>query len=156
MNSELIPEAKEDTKVHIPSSGVMVRVKLRRSLGSGKWVFMFDGKSSSVKSSKHPPRDAIYRQHFQALTSVCRSRDATNLSAHESGLRSSLASSWLRRPRSSSCSISTQESEHALQRESAARNTFIILDVRQSIDGGRWSKGELCQVCTCSTAGDHK
>ena len=34
----------------IPSSGVMVSVKLRRSAGSGKWVFMVDGRSSSVKS----------------------------------------------------------------------------------------------------------
>lgn len=35
---------------HIPSSGVMVRVKLRRSLGSGKLVFMVSGSSSSVRS----------------------------------------------------------------------------------------------------------
>ena len=34
----------------IPSSGVMVSVKLRRSEGSGKLVFMVDGRSSSVKS----------------------------------------------------------------------------------------------------------
>jgi len=34
----------------IPSSGVMVSVKLRRSAGSGKWVCMVDGRSSSVKS----------------------------------------------------------------------------------------------------------
>lgn len=34
----------------IPSSGVMVSVKLRRSAGSGKLVFMVDGRSSSVKS----------------------------------------------------------------------------------------------------------
>ena len=35
-----------------PSSGVTVRVKLRRSVGSGKWVRMVDGRSSSVKSGK--------------------------------------------------------------------------------------------------------
>jgi len=36
----------------IPSSGVTVSVKLRRSVGSGKWVRMVDGRSSSVKSGK--------------------------------------------------------------------------------------------------------
>ena len=35
-----------------PSSGVIVSVKLRRSAGSGKLVFMVDGRSSSVKSGK--------------------------------------------------------------------------------------------------------
>ena len=35
-----------------PSSGVTVSVKLRRSVGSGKWVRMVDGRSSSVKSEK--------------------------------------------------------------------------------------------------------
>lgn len=34
----------------IPSSGVIVKLKLRRSAGSGKWVFIVDGRSSSVKS----------------------------------------------------------------------------------------------------------
>lgn len=35
-----------------PSSGVIVSVKLSRSAGSGKWVCMVDGRSSSVKSGK--------------------------------------------------------------------------------------------------------
>jgi hypothetical protein len=35
---------------YIPSSGVMVKVKLRRSAGSAKCVFRVDGKSNSVKS----------------------------------------------------------------------------------------------------------
>jgi len=34
----------------IPSSGVMVKLKLRRLAGSGKWVFIVGGRSSSVKS----------------------------------------------------------------------------------------------------------
>jgi hypothetical protein len=37
-------------RVDAPSSGVIVSVKLRRSAGSGKLVFIVDGKSSSVKS----------------------------------------------------------------------------------------------------------
>jgi hypothetical protein len=40
----------ETTDTSVPSSGVMVRVKLRRSAGSGKWVTMVEGRSSSVKS----------------------------------------------------------------------------------------------------------
>jgi hypothetical protein len=36
--------------VYAPSSGVMVRVKFRRSEGSGKLVFMVGGRSSSVRS----------------------------------------------------------------------------------------------------------
>ena len=36
---------------YLPSSGVMVKVKLRRSVGSGKFVFIVDGRSSSVKST---------------------------------------------------------------------------------------------------------
>lgn len=35
---------------HLPSSGVMVRVKLRRSEGSEKCVFIVAGRSSSVRS----------------------------------------------------------------------------------------------------------
>lgn len=35
---------------YIPSSGVIVSVKLRRSAGSGKFVFIVGGRSSSVKS----------------------------------------------------------------------------------------------------------
>jgi hypothetical protein len=38
------------SSTHIPSSGVIVRVKLRRSAGSGKFVFMVEGRSSSVRS----------------------------------------------------------------------------------------------------------
>jgi hypothetical protein len=34
----------------VPSSGEMVRVKLRRSAGSGKWVIIVEGRSSSVRS----------------------------------------------------------------------------------------------------------
>lgn len=36
---------------YIPSSGVIVSVKLRRSAGSGKFVFIVGGRSSSVKSA---------------------------------------------------------------------------------------------------------
>ena len=36
----------------IPSSGVMVSVKLRTSVGSGKWVFIVSGSSSSVRSGR--------------------------------------------------------------------------------------------------------
>jgi hypothetical protein len=39
--------------IYAPSSGVMVRVKLRRSVGSGKFVFIVDGRSSSVKSIQY-------------------------------------------------------------------------------------------------------
>jgi hypothetical protein len=35
---------------NMPSSGVMVRVKLRRSAGLGKLVTIVEGRSSSVKS----------------------------------------------------------------------------------------------------------
>lgn len=37
---------------HAPSSGFMVSVKLRRSAGSGKFVVIVEGRSSSVKSSE--------------------------------------------------------------------------------------------------------
>lgn len=39
--------------IYAPSSGVMVKVKLRRSAGSGKFVFIVDGRSSSVKSASY-------------------------------------------------------------------------------------------------------
>jgi hypothetical protein len=48
----------------MPSSGVMVRVKLRRSAGSGKLVTIVEGRSSSVRSygeiyqqRRKPPKD---------------------------------------------------------------------------------------------------
>jgi hypothetical protein len=37
--------------MYAPSSGVMVKVKFRRSAASGKFVFIVDGRSSSVKSA---------------------------------------------------------------------------------------------------------
>lgn len=37
-------------RTDMPSSGVMVRVKFRRSAGSGKLVIIVEGRSSSVKS----------------------------------------------------------------------------------------------------------
>lgn len=37
--------------LNIPSSGVMVKVKFKRSLGSGNSVFMVLGRSSSVRSA---------------------------------------------------------------------------------------------------------
>lgn len=37
---------------HVPSSGVIVRLKFRTSVGSGKWVVMVLGSSSSVKSAQ--------------------------------------------------------------------------------------------------------
>lgn len=40
-------------RVWLPSSGLMVKVKLRRSAGSGKCVDIVDGSSSSVMSAKH-------------------------------------------------------------------------------------------------------
>lgn len=43
------PEMRRGPPI-VPSSGVMVSVKLRRSAGSWKWVCMVDGRSSSVKS----------------------------------------------------------------------------------------------------------
>jgi hypothetical protein len=43
-------EHEHETETGIPSSGVMVRVKFRRSAGSGKWVTIVEGRSSSVKS----------------------------------------------------------------------------------------------------------
>ena len=43
-------EYKHETETGIPSSGVMVRVKFRRSLGSGKCVTIVEGRSSSVRS----------------------------------------------------------------------------------------------------------
>ena len=51
---------------HIPSSGVIVRVKLRRSLGLGKLVFIVSGSSSSVRSVMRIERRDIsfdYRGH---------------------------------------------------------------------------------------------
>lgn len=41
----------------MPSSGVMVSLKLRTSLGSGKTVFIVEGRSSSVRSDidNQPP-----------------------------------------------------------------------------------------------------
>lgn len=36
----------------VPSSGVMVNSKLSKSSGFGKWVFIVDGKSSSVRSAQ--------------------------------------------------------------------------------------------------------
>lgn len=36
---------------HTPSSGVIVKLKLSRSAGSGKCVFIVEGRSSSVKSA---------------------------------------------------------------------------------------------------------
>ena len=47
----------------IRASGVMVRVKFRRSAGSGKTVFMVDGRSSSVKS-KHGDVGSYMRKHI--------------------------------------------------------------------------------------------
>lgn len=40
----------ETVHTNVPSSGVMVRVKLRRSVGFGKLVTIVEGRSSSVKS----------------------------------------------------------------------------------------------------------
>jgi len=39
---------------------VMVKVKLRRSAGSGKFVFIVNGRSSSVKSAAPPHESTIY------------------------------------------------------------------------------------------------
>jgi len=39
--------------INVPSSGVIVRVKLRISASSGNSVFIVDGKSNSVISSRN-------------------------------------------------------------------------------------------------------
>jgi len=43
-------EKVNDAPVYMPSSGVMMNWKLRRSAGSGKCVFIVDDSSNSVKS----------------------------------------------------------------------------------------------------------
>ena len=66
----------EKTHVSIPSSGVIVSVKLRRSAGSGKCVFIVGGRSSSVRSGtsarykRHPGRPLGARQTF-LNTNLC-------------------------------------------------------------------------------------
>jgi hypothetical protein len=57
----------------MPSSGVMVSVKLRRLAGSGKLVTIVEGRSSSVRSHsetdqqrRKPPKDGYYA-HLSAL-----------------------------------------------------------------------------------------
>lgn len=66
----------EKTRVSIPSSGVIVSVKLRRSAGSGKCVFIVGGRSSSVRSGtlarykRHPGRPLGARQTF-LNTNLC-------------------------------------------------------------------------------------
>jgi hypothetical protein len=49
-------------KGKVPSSGVIVSVKLSRSAGSAKWVFIVDGKSSSVKSMEG---SKLFSSHFE-------------------------------------------------------------------------------------------
>src|SRR5712691_9988950 len=75
----------------------MVRVKFRRSVASGKWVTMVEGRSSSVRSydATHQPRSQAGADEIQAYLSV-------------PGFvrRLSWASSSRPPPRSSSCSIS--------------------------------------------------
>jgi hypothetical protein len=48
--SQVKKQDKDVDFMDMPSSGVIVRVKLRRSAGSGKWVAIVEGRSSSVKS----------------------------------------------------------------------------------------------------------
>jgi hypothetical protein len=53
----------------MPSSGVMVSVKLRRSAGSGKLVTIVEGRSSSVRSysedqqRRKPPKEKMDAMH---------------------------------------------------------------------------------------------
>lgn len=63
----------ETIHTSIPSSGVMVSVKLRRSAGSGKLVTMVEGRSSSVRSyskidqqNRRSPKGGYYA-HLSAL-----------------------------------------------------------------------------------------
>ena len=49
-------------KGKVPSSGEIVSVKLSRSAGSAKWVFIVDGKSSSVKSMEG---SKLFSSHFK-------------------------------------------------------------------------------------------
>jgi len=74
-----------------------VRVKLRRSAESGKWVTIVDGRSSSVKS---------YGATHQSKSQAGADEIKTYLSGPGSVRRLSLASSLRLPPRSSSCSIS--------------------------------------------------
>jgi hypothetical protein len=74
-----------------------VRVKLRRSAGSGKLVTIVDGRSSSVRSN-----GATHQSKSQAVTD----ESVAYLSVPGSVRRLSWASSLLPPPHSSSCSIS--------------------------------------------------
>lgn len=84
----------------IPSSGTMVKVKLRRSAGSGKVVFIVDGKSSSVRSVFPGQYKRLLGPHIVIIKYAY-------LSALGSVLHWSLVASWLPRPHSSSYSISS-------------------------------------------------
>ena len=49
---------REREKEDVPSSGVMVSSKLSRSSGLGKFVFIVEGRSSSVKSVSRGERES--------------------------------------------------------------------------------------------------
>ena len=73
MKELLKRQGMETNHTSMPSSGVMVRVKLRRSAGSGKLVTIVEGRSSSVKSyseidqqRRKLPKDGYYA-HLSAL-----------------------------------------------------------------------------------------
>ena len=90
-------ENETETETSIPSSGVIVRVKFRRSAGSGKWVTIVEGRSSSVKS-------CVQREVGTSQYSI--GEFDAYLFVLESVQHSSWAFSSTPPPRSSSCSIS--------------------------------------------------
>ena len=153
-----------------PSSGVIVSSKLRRSSAFGKFIFIVEGRSSSVRSalvgsgsqpccvgqvvscgvarpelssqqtpahgrratklllsnraslsSERPPCRRVARKH--RARAGYESAWLAYLSEHGSGLRSSWASSSLRRPRSSSSTRSVGAREESVWRTNAGRRT---------------------------------
>lgn len=82
-------EGKLRNDKHAPSSGVIVRVKLRRSAGSGKVVFIVDGRSSSVRSMDENPESC--REHW-----IRRVRATARLTGEHTFLHAYLSCACLR------------------------------------------------------------